>query len=254
MQVLRETYFIYLRNLRVWLAQPAAVISPVISSAFFFLLFGAPLQSITRLPGFPAQDYEAYITGMIIVTTVIFSGADAAMAILTDILSGYFDKLLLAPIRRFSILMGTLLVTGTRALAQVVVIIAIALAMGVSFKGGVLGILAVAAASTIFGIAFACLGLIIAVKTKSAQITQTSWLMFMPLAFVTTAFMPREFLSGWFKLAVTVNPVDYVLEGIRTIIIQGWEWDSILPGLWALLGISVVMVSAATWFFRRSTA
>ena len=141
-----------------------------------------------------------------------------------------------------------------RALAQVVVIIAIALAMGVSFKGGVLGILAVAAASTIFGIAFACLGLIIAVKTKSAQITQTSWLMFMPLAFVTTAFMPREFLSGWFKLAVTVNPVDYVLEGIRTIIIQGWEWDSILPGLWALLGISVVMVSAATWFFRRSTA
>jgi hypothetical protein len=64
--------------------------------------------------------------------------------------------------------------------------------------------------------------LIIALRTKSVQVTQSSWLLFMPLAFLTTAFMPKELLSGWFKVAVTLNPVDYVMEGVRTIIIEGW--------------------------------
>ena len=73
------------------------------------------------------------------------------------------------------------------------------------------------------------------------QVTQSSWLLFMPLAFLTTAFMPKELLSGWFKVAVTLNPVDYVMEGVRTIIIEGWHWDSILPGLWVPCGVVVAI-------------
>ena len=185
---------------------------------------------------------------------VVFSGADAVMFLLTDMLSGYFDKLLLAPIRRFSVLFSSLLMAGTRALAQVLVIIVLAIALGVHFKGGVVGIVVVIVAATVFGIAWACLGLIIALKTRSVQVTQSSWLLFMPLVFVTSAFMPKEFLSGWFKIAVTLNPVDYVLIGVRTIIIQGWEWDAILPGLWALLGLTVGLTIAATWMYQRATS
>ena len=98
MVILRETYYIYRRNLKTWLTQPMAVIAPVMSSAFIFLFFGAPLGSVTDLAGFPADDYEAFLTGMILVMTMVFSGGDVAMALLTDILSGYFEKLLLAPI------------------------------------------------------------------------------------------------------------------------------------------------------------
>ena len=254
MTFLRETYYIYLRNLKVWKAQPVAIISPVATAAFLFLFFGPPLEGLTRLPGFPSDDYEAFLTGMIIAMTVVFSGSDVAMAALTDMLSGYFDKLLLAPIHRFSILMGMLLVAGTRALAQVVVIVLLALALGVSFKGGVLGILAVIGGATLFGIAMACLGLIIALKTKSVQVTQSTWLLFMPLAFLTSAFMPRELLTGWFKVAVTINPVEYIMAGLRVIIIEGWEWGTILQGLWVLLGLTVVLMTITTWLYRRVTA
>ena len=254
MAVLRETYFIYLRNLKVWITQPSAVIAPILSSAFLFLMFGAPLGGLTELQDFPADDYQAFLTGMILVMAVVFSGSDVAMALLADILSGYFDKLLLAPINRFSILMGTLLVAGTRALTQVVVIVLLATALGVSFSGGVLGIVVVIISSTILGITMACLGLAIALKTKSAQVTQNTWLLFMPLAFLTTAFMPRDLLTGWFKVAVTLNPVDYVLAGVRVIIIQGWEWGTILPGLWALMAMTAVMLTATTWLYRRVTA
>ena len=254
MAIARETYFIYRRNLRTWLAQPAAVIATIVMSVFMFLFFGAPLGGMTQLPGFPSEDYTAYLTGMIIIMAVVFNGSDVAFALLTDMLSGYFDKLLLAPVNRFSILMGTLLVSGTRAFVQVAVIVALAHAMGVVFEAGVLGVLVVILVATTFGIAMACLGLIIALRTKSVQVTQNSWLLFMPLAFMTTAFVPKDLLTGWFKIAVTLNPVDYIMVMVRTIIIEGWEWDTILPGLWMLLGTTAVMLTAATWFYRRSTA
>ena len=254
MAVVRKTYFLYRRNLRVWFTQPMAVIGPILTSAFVFLFFGSPLGEVTQLPNFPADDYEAFLTAMILVMTVTFSGSDVAMFMLTDILSGYFDKLLLAPINRLSILMGTLLLAGTRALAQVLVIVALAMALGVRFETGALGVFVVIVASTIFGIAFACLGLIIAIKTKNAQVTQSAWLLFMPLAFLTTAFMPKELLSGWFKIAVTINPVDYVMVGLRVIIIEGWDWGTILPGLWVLVGLTVGLVAITTWFYQRATA
>ena len=254
MSILTQTWNIYLRNLKTWIGQPALVIPSVVFPAFFFLLFAAPLAGVTDLPDFPTNDYQAYMTGTILVMSVVFSGADAAMAILADILSGYFDKLLLAPINRFSILLSSLLMAGTRALFQVVIIIIIALALGVSFKGGISGVLFIAVLATALGMAWACVGLMIAIKTKSAQITQSSWLLFMPVAFLTTAYMPKEFLTGWFKWAVTVNPVDYVLKSIRTVIITGWEWNAISPGLWVLVGMSALLLGVATWLYRRETA
>ena len=254
MNIVRETYFIYMRNLKAWLGQPALVISTLIPPVFMFLFFGTPLRGMAGISGFPSDDYYAYFAAMIIVLAVVMNGADVAFSLLTDMLSGYFDKLLLAPVNRFSMLMGTLLTSGTRALLQVSVIVIMALAFGVSFEGGLVGITAIIIAATVFGIATACIGLIIAMRTRSVQMTQNSWLMFMPLAFLTTAFMPKEFLTGWFKLAVTLNPVDYVLVSVRTIIIEGWVWESILPGLWVLTATTVIMLTTATWTYRRATA
>ncbi len=254
MALVRETYFLYIRNLKVWIAQPVAVISSIASAGFIFVLFGAPLSGITNLPGFPTNDYEAFLTAMIIVMTMVFSGSDMAMAVLTDILSGYFDKLLLTPINRAAIFFGTVLVAGTRALAQVLVIVGLAYILGVRFSTGPVGLVTVIVAATVFGIAFSSLGVIIALKTKSTQVTMSTWLLFMPFAFLTTAFMPKDLLSGWFKVAVSINPVDYVLVGIRTLIIEGWEWEAILPGLWWLAGLAAGMTIIASWFYRHETA
>ena len=255
MALLRQTFFIYLRNLKTWTAQPATLLTAIASSAFMFIFFGAPLGKLTLLPGFPADSYQAYLTGMVLVMTVVFSGSDMAMVLLTDILSGYFDKLLLSPVNRLAILLGTLAIGATRALAQVVVIILIAPGVRSQIRGGTpRRVIAIVVATTTFGVAMSCIGLVLALRTKSVQVTMNSWLLFMPLAFLTTAFMPRELLSGWFEVAVRFNPVDYVMSAVRAVIIEGWVWSAILPGVWVLVGMTAVLLSFTTWQYRRATA
>ena len=98
---------------------------------------------------------------------MVFSGSDMAMVLLTDMMSGYFEKLLLSPVNRFSILLGTLLVGGTRTAAQVVAIVLVATAIGVRFDVGFAGVVAVVLATSLFGVAMACVELILALRTRS---------------------------------------------------------------------------------------
>ena len=184
MDLVRQTYYIYRRNLRIWIRVPAAFYPPLIITAFLYLVFVGSFKEVVRLPDFPAEDYAAYLTAMILVQAVVFSGGDAGFSMLTDIMSGYFDKLLLAPINRSSILLGSLLLAGTRAVLQAAVIILLAFALGVTFKTGVPGTIVVVLLTGFFGVVWACLGLIIALKTKSAQATQASFVLFFPFIFV----------------------------------------------------------------------
>lgn len=252
--IISETFFIYRRNLRTWLGVPANVFAPLFISALLFILFGAMFERTISLGGFGTDDYEAFLVAWIIVQVVVFSGTDSGFSLLMDIMSGYYDKLLLAPINRFSVLFGTLMVSGTRALLQALVVVLLALAVGVDFQTGVLGVLFIMALAVVFGLVWSCLGIMIALKTKNAQVTQTSGLLFFPFIFLTTAFMPEDQLSGWFKVAVKINPVTYVMEAMRAMTLEGWEWETIFTGVWVAGVLLAVLLVATTWMYRRQTA
>jgi ABC-2 type transport system permease protein len=146
------------------------------------------------------------------------------------------------------------MVSGTRALLQSLVIIGLALGFGVEFQTGVLGILALLALAVVFGLVWSCLGIMIALKTKNAQATQTAGLLFFPFIFLTTAFMPEDHLSGWFKVAVKINPVTYVMEAMRAMTLEGWDWPTILTGVWVAVLMMTALLAATTWMYRRQTA
>ena len=252
--ILSETYFIYRRNMKTWLGVPGNVIAPLFISGLLFIFFGAMFDRTINLGGFGTDDYQAFLVAWIIVQVVVFSGTDSGFALLMDIMSGYFDKLLLAPINRFSILFGTLMVSGTRALLQSLVVVFLALILRVDFKARVLGILAMLALAVVFGLVWACLGIMIALKTRNAQATQTAGVLFFPFIFLTTAFMPEDQLTGWFKVAVRINPVTYVMEAMRAITLEGWDWPIIITGVWVAVGMLAVLLAATTWMYRRQTA
>jgi ABC-2 type transport system permease protein len=249
--IFSETLFIHRRNLKTGIGVPANVIAPLFISGLLFILFGSMFERTISLGGFGTEDYKAFLVAWIIVQVVVFSGTDSGFALLMDIMSGYFDKLLLAPINRFSILFGTLMVAGTRALMQSLVIVGLALAVGVEFETGVLAMLALA---VVFGLVWSCLGIMIALETRNAQVTQSAGLLFFPFIFMTTTFMPEDQLSGWFKIAVKVNPVTYVMEAMRAMTLDGWEWGTILTGVWVAGAMLGVLLAATTWMYWRQTA
>ena len=116
-----------------------------------------------------------------------------------------------------------------------------------------MGVLVLLAFAGVFGLAWACLSIIIALKTKNAQATQSSFVLFFPFVFLTTAFMPEELLSGWFRIAVKANPVTYVTEAMRALVVEGWEMGTILTGLWVTLATVGVLMLVTTWLYRRVT-
>ena len=249
-----QTWYIYLRNFRAWITQPGQFLPTIFINIIFMVVFVAAFDNVSMLPGFPTDSYVTYLMPMIIVQAMIFSGIDAGFNLLTDDLSGYLNKLLLAPIYRIAILLGVLLVSATRGAIQGVTIIAVGLLMGASSESGMLGLLFVLLLGTLFGVAWSCLGLIIAIRTRSVQVTQSMFIFFFPAVFMTTAFMPKDLMAEWFQVAVSINPVNYVMEAIRAIVVVGWEWEHILPGMSILIVMTIAALTATTIMYRRATA
>lgn len=254
MQLFTQGYRIFDRNFRIWVTNPSAVLPNLVINILFFIIFGAAFSSVTQLPGFGGDDYYAFYLPMILVQAVVFTSGDSGFALLTDMLSGYFDKLLLAPINRFSILLGSILTTAARMLLMTLVILALAFAYGVSFETGPAGMLLAIVVCIFFGIAWSMLGIMIAIRTKSVQATQSSFVVFFPFLFLTSGFLPKELLTGWFKAAVNLNPVNYVLEALRALVITGWDWDVIGPGMGVLIISTALLTGVTTWLYRRATA
>ncbi len=81
-----------------------------------------------------------------------------------------------------------------------------------------------------WGLAFAGFPYAIALKTGNPAAVNSSFILFFPFAFLTTSFLPQEALTGWLETIATYNPVTYVLEGLRSLITVGWEWDALAEG------------------------
>jgi ABC-2 type transport system permease protein len=89
---------------------------------------------------------------------------------------------------------------------------------------GVLGMVVFIAYGALWGLAFAGFPYAIALKTGNPAAVNSSFILFFPFAFLTTSFLPKEALTGWLSTVATYNPVTYVLDGLRSLITEGWEW------------------------------
>ena len=162
-----------------------------------------------------------------------------------DIESGYFDKLLVTPANRLSILLGAMAADFLRITAQATLVLLVALAFGLDFATGVPGIVALIAISAFWGLAYSGVGFAIALKTGNSQATQSMWFLFMPLMFLTTLYAPKEDLSGWLAAAATINPVTYMLEGMRSLSMEGWNAGDIGGAVLTVVGVGAVTITLA---------
>jgi ABC-2 type transport system permease protein len=225
------------RALRAVPRDVEAVIPPIFIALFFFVVNVGTLSDLTEnnIPGF---DFTAFQMPTAILLGV--TGVSRAYALVLDVQNGYFDRLLLTPIRRLAILLGHLCADVAVACTLTVPIIILGLILGVRFESGPLGVVAFIVLAGLWSLAFAGFGYAIALKTGNPAAVSSSFLLFFPFLFLTSSYVPRDQLSGWLDTVATINPVTYLLEGLRSLVILGWEWADLGQALLAVAAVGSI--------------
>ena len=228
------------RALRAVPRELEGVLPPVLIAVFFFLVNIATLERLTEsIPGF---DYTSFQMATAILLGV--TGVSRAPALVLDVQDGYFDRLLLTPVRRTAILLGHMAADVAVAAALTVPILVLGLILGVRFDGGPLGVLAFVLLASLWSLAFAGFGYAIALKTGNPAAVNSSFLLFFPFLFLTSSYVPRDQLSGWLDTVAGVNPVTYLLEGLRSLVMDGgWQWGDLGAALVAVAVVGAVSMS-----------
>ncbi len=238
------------RSLRAVPRDIEAVIPPIFIALFFFLVNIGTLQDLTEssIPGFDVKAFQMPTAILLGVT-----GVTRAYSLVLDVQDGYFDRLLLTPIRRLAILLGHLAADVAVACALTIPILATGFLLGVRFETGPLGVVAFILLAGLWSLAFAGFGYAIALKTGNPAAVNSSFLLFFPFLFLTSSYVPREQLSGWLDTVAAINPVTYLLEGMRSLIISGWQWEELGQALLAIGIVGAVSMSMCFAALRGRT-
>jgi len=246
-----EVLLLSRRAVREIVKLPAATL-PTLFIPLFFLAVNIGQVSKTfnakNAPFLFGQSYVAFQVPVSLVFAV--ATATSGLALVTDIDLGYFDKLLVAPIRRTSIVLSRLAADFVRGLITSTLVLLLGLAFGMRVASGVGGAVLIVLLAASFGVAYAGIGQTIALKTRNVQTTNASFIIFFPLLFLTPNFVPFDWLAEPMQTLARYNPVSYVIEGLRSLILEGFVASKIL----ACVAVIVVSGVLLTFLSLRALA
>jgi ABC-2 type transport system permease protein len=233
------------RALREGWRTPEALV-PTLFIPLFFLVVNVgqagkifPSASTEFLKG---QGYGAFQLPASLLLAASFG--TAALFLVEDIEGGYFDKLRATPISRVSLVLGRLIAEFVKGLLISVAIVLLGVVFGISIASGVLGFLLLILLTALWSVVFVGLMQLIALKTRSAAATNSGGLVFFPLLFLTPNFVPRDMLTRPMEIAATLNPVTYIMEGLRSLILDDLDWAAIWPGFAVVAVVGAIMLAA----------
>lgn len=221
--------------------EPEAVIPAVVVPVFFFVVNIGALQKLAERG--TGIDFKAFQLPVAIVFAV--TGISRASSLVTDIQGGYFDRLLLTPIRRSALLLGLMVADFVLVVALSIPVLVLGFAVGVRFATGPLGAVVFVLLAGAWGVGFTGFPYAIALKTGNPAAVNSSFILFFPFAFLTTAFLPKAALTGWLSAIATVNPVTYLLAGLRSLITVGWDGAALGKAVLAIAAVAVVSLGLA---------
>jgi len=169
-----------------------------------------------------------------------------------DIANGYFKKLTIMPINRLAIILSKLTEVAVQSVMQGLIVLVLLLAVGVHIHTGILGTLAIFAMLTIFAMAWSCIGLIAALRTQNARLVQSMFILVFPFLYLTTSQTPKALLPHTFATIATYNPVTYIIEGVRSLVLYGWGTAAIWQGFLVATILFVVLVALTLGSFRKT--
>jgi ABC-2 type transport system permease protein len=233
------------------LRQPASAIPPLTFPLALMAVNAAGLDSATRLPNFPSDSFLAFALAVPFIQGALFATMNAGTDLARDIQTGFFNRLSLTPMHGASLLFGTLAGVVTLGLAQAVVYLTVGILIGVQIASGVGGAIVLLLLATLIVLGFGALGATMALRTGSGEAVQGLFPALFVFLFISSMNMPRNLIEiDWFRIAATLNPVSYLLEAIRSLIIDGWDLQTLALGFGVALAIIAASMTTATLALR----
>jgi ABC-2 type transport system permease protein len=237
------------RALRRIPREPESVLPAIVVPVFFYAVNLGELAKAAQI--FTSFSYKDFLLPGAIVFAV--TGVSRASTLVTDIQSGYFDRLMLTPVPRLALLLGLMTADFVLVVVLTLPVLVMGFAVGVRFATGVGGVIVFILLSALWGLAFTGFLYAIALRTGSPAAVNAAFVLFFPFAFLTTAFVPRVALSGWMQVIADYNPVTYLLGGLRSLESPGWQGSALWPCLVAIGAVLVVSLSLSLLALRSRT-
>ena len=236
------------RAIRGILREPELFIFALIIPVFFFVVQIGALGDVAE----QQLGIANYATFQLPIS-ILFAAASTSggNALVLDIAGGYWDKLSLTPAHRSALVVGNLFGEMFAVLGYSLVLLLFGFVIGVRFVDNpVIGSVGLLALTLLFGIGFASVSIAVALATGSVRATQSTFIIFFPLLFLTPSALPRSLMTGWFEKAVSLNPMTYVVEAARSFLF-GFEANVVLKGFLAAALFSALTFALTALAFRR---
>jgi ABC-2 type transport system permease protein len=233
------------------LRQPAMVVPSIVFPLMLLAINSSGLDSTTQIPGFPTNSYFEFALAIAFVQGALFSANSAGTNVASDIESGFLNRLSLTPLRRVALMMGQLSGILALGLIQALTFLGVGVLSGAGIEAGIGGAAVIVLLSLTISLAFGCIGAFVALRSGTGEAVQGVFPLFFAALFLSSMALPRNLIEiGWFQTVATYNPVSYMLEGIRSLVITGWDAEALALGFACAGGLALVALAAANSALR----
>jgi ABC-2 type transport system permease protein len=253
---LRHTWQVSLRYIRALVRQPAWVGISLVQPVIWLLLFGALFKRTADIPGFTSGSYIEFLTPGVVVMLAISTAGWVGMAFIDDINRGTMDRLLVSPIWRGALNLGSVAQSVLSIVIQSAIVVGLSLAVGGHFRNGVAGVAVLIVLAGLLGAVFASLSNGVAVLTRQREtLIGLVTMVTLPLTFLSSALMQQSLLPDWIQWISRFNPVNWAAEAGRSAVSATPDWSLIASRsgfLAALLLLSAIFATRAFASYQRS--
>ncbi len=236
------------RSITRTLRQPASVIPPLVFPVALMAVNAAGLKASTNLPGFPTDSFLAFALAVPFIQGALFATLNAGSDLARDVQTGFLTRLALTPMRGVALLAGQLAGIVVLGIIQAAFFVTVGLVSGVEIASGVGGIAVLLVFAAIVSLGFGALGSFLALRTGSGEAVQAFFPVFFVFLFISSMNTPRELIAiDWFRTAATLNPVSYLIECVRSLIIVGWDTRALVVGFGLAAALCAVSIALASW-------
>ena len=243
------------RALARTIRQPGQLFFALAFPLVFLAVIAGGLDRAEALPGFPDDSFLDFMLAIPFVHGSLFTAINTAVELGRDIETGFLNRLALTPARGIAIMLGHLAGGVVLGLLQFSVYFAGGVVAGAEFEAGWLGIPVMFALAALVMVTFGAVGMTVALRTGSSDAVQGVFPLFFVVLFLSSMNLPRNLIENdWFRWVATVNPTSYLIEGLRSLVIWGWDAEALALGFGcALLVITLALSASAMAFKERMT-